>query len=385
LALVAEGRTLLPARPDLEPLDAFCVTSLEEALADGLYHPALVRFMTIAGLAVLGLAFLCWIVFLANASSMHDSDPAGNALSQAFTFLVGTVLWLLLAAVLAIAVRGLPGWTVVVAVVLLPASGGSVLAVMQTLAGDRAADRWLLLVPFGVPLLVLGFALWALLPGLRGLLPSGLATGLAWGGVLLLAALPWPSLLAHRARVAEQRQRLGEQAEREETERQRLDREEWTARFEKLPADAPLWQWRDFTTHGPELRERALVAIRRLPDRQAQAEDLLVHGLDFPIRELPALDLEATPSLCEKARAFLREKLKQISPAVPGRPWNWENAAVDPYLPGIEWLLSNGCDCGREVSDLEAAVRLYPTDADRDRTLAALERLRGPSKRSESR
>jgi hypothetical protein len=332
--------------------------------------------MTIAGLAVLGLAFLCWMLFLGSAGTMHDSDPAGNAMSQAFTFLVGIVLWLLLAMLLALSMRGLPGWTIATALVLLPASGGSVLAVMQTLAGDRTAARWLLVVPAGLPLLIMVFALWALSPGLRALLPAGLAVAVAWGGVLLLALLPWPSLLAHRARAGEQRQRLGEQAEREEAARQRLDREEWTARFEKLPADAPLWQWRDFTTRGPELRERALAAIRRLPDRQAQAEELLAHGLDFPIRELPALDLQATPSLCGKARAFLREKLKQISPAVPGRPWNWENAAVDPYLPGIEWLLAHGCDCGAEVTALEAAVRAYPADADCDRTLAGLARLR---------
>ena len=78
----------------------------------------------------------------------------------------------------------------------------------------------------------------------------------------------------------------------------------------------------------------------------------------------------------DKARKFLRERVKQVSPPVPGRPYSWEKHSIDPYLPGMEWLIQHHCDCMAEVAEVEAAIRAYPEAADRNQTLAALAHIR---------
>jgi hypothetical protein len=45
--------------------------------------------MTVIGAVLLLLTLFCWIGFVANATSMHESDPAGNSITQAFAFLSG--------------------------------------------------------------------------------------------------------------------------------------------------------------------------------------------------------------------------------------------------------------------------------------------------------
>lgn len=344
--------------------------------------PTVAPSSPLAGLVV-ALGFLAtvalFVVFVAGATSLHASDAAGNALSQAFTVLAGVALWvaLLLLALLA-ALRGLlPPAALAASALLLPASGAAALAVVQLLSRDRSQGRWLLAVPVVAPLLVLGYLLWAGLPALRARVPASLADLVAGGGLLLVSLLPWPSVwLAGRA-ASQQTERLGRETEARERRERAEEQREWSERLDELPPDAPLWEWREFTEHGPELRQRALAGVRKLDRRQADAELMLSRGLDFPMRELPELDLQASPALCAGARRLLGDKLRQISPAVPGRPWSWEQAAVDPYLPALAWLLAHGCDCRAELAALESALQAYPRDADRERTERALAGLHG--------
>jgi hypothetical protein len=335
------------------------------------------RALTIAVALLLLLTATLWIGMVASAMTLHGSDAAGNGMSQAFAFLLAVAVWGLLCVLLATAALGgeMPAWAKGAALVLHPVWGLASLATLQVLSNGEGRETWLLVVPMLAPLLVMGYALWAFLPSLHRVIPSGVAGGVVWGGVLALSVLPWPAVY-RSARVREQEavQRRAEDAIQTAKQAEQ-ERGEWAARFEKLPKGAPLWEWRDFTEHGEELRQRAFEGIRRLDRRQADAEELLDHGLAFPIQELPNLDLEITPSFCWKARAFLAGKLKALTPAVPGRPYSWEKASVDPYLPGMEWLLDHRCDCRAEVAAMQAGVQAYPPAADRDRALATLARL----------
>jgi len=235
-------------------------------------------------------------------------------------------------------------------------------------------------VPILAPLLMLAYVVWALFPGLRTLVPSATAGGIVCGGVLMLSLVALPTV-TKSWRGAEQRNAQANAAAQayaeKEKERESKENEEWTAKFEKLPADASLFQLSEFTRHGKELRNKAFQAMRNRPSRQADAEDLLVQGSSWPLLELPELGLEATPSLCELARKFLANCAKSISPPVPGRPYDWEKALVDPYLTTMQWLVEHHCDCAAELAAVEAAVRAYPAAADRDQTLTTLARIRG--------
>jgi hypothetical protein len=51
---------------------------------------------------------------------------------------------------------------------------------------------------------------------------------------------------------------------------------------------------------------------------------------------------------------------------------------VEPYLPTMQWLVDQHCDCDAELAALEATVRIYPDSPERSRFLSALIRIRLP-------
>ena len=327
---------------------------------------------------LLVLAFVSWIIVISCASSMHESDRAGNAMTQGFMFLFAIAQWIMLAIVILTALFkvDMPFWAKTSACILVPIACAASFGTLNMLASEEHAGGWLLTVPILTPPLVAFYAIWAFVPRLHSAVPLNIAGVVVWSVVAILSVLPIPSILLHEIASGESRDEIAGAAARERQERTAGEREEWPARFRMLPPDAALWEWRPFTEHGEELRQMALDGIRRLANRQSDAEMLLDMGLNFPMLHMPQMDLEATPALCESARRFLRKRVGMISPAVPGRPYNWEKDSVDPYLSTMEWLLQHGCDCGPEVAQIEAAVLAYPKAADREQTLAVLARIR---------
>jgi hypothetical protein len=176
---------------------------------------------------------------------------------------------------------------------------------IHALSRDPSPGKWPIVVPIVTPLLMLAYVVWALFSLLGTAVPSAAAIGIVWGGVLVLSLIALPTV-TKSWRGAEQRNAQANAAAQayaeKEKERESKENEEWTAKFEKLPPDASLFQLSEFTRHGEELRDKAFQAIRNQPSRQADAEDLLIQGSTWPLLELPQLGLEATPALCELAR-----------------------------------------------------------------------------------
>ena len=56
-------------------------------------------------------------------------------------------------------------------------------------------------------------------------------------------------------------------------------RRENLARFEKLSADSPLWDWAEFIGQGSELDKQAVAGAQKLSHRQADAEVALDRGV----------------------------------------------------------------------------------------------------------
>jgi hypothetical protein len=336
------------------------------------------RFMLTILRVILALAaaFL-WIGFSVSTTSLHDSDAAGNALSQGFALVLGISVWLLLLPLLAIPwARGeMPLWSALAALVLYPASAITAFATLDLLSHEGNRRPWMEAIPLASAAILLAYAVLVSLPFLRAPIAQGVFGGVTWGSVLLLSLAPW-STIARRSKAQEAaREKAGREAAAAEEKAREQDLREWREKFAALSRGAPLWEWRPFFEHGPVLRQQAIEGIRRLDRRQGDAEEMLAHGLAFPLQELPDLDLQLTPTFCASARTFLRDAVKRISPPVPGRPYDWEKQAVDPYLPAMQWLLDHHCECGPEVVALTAAVRAYPRAADRDQTLAKLEAL----------
>jgi len=130
------------------------------------------------------LILLIWIAQLATLADLNGSDPAGNALAQAYGAAEIIVLWVLLAVLTIVAwTKGaMPGAAALAALILIPASGLAAITAAELLAEpDAVPFMWPIIIPAGVPPLIIAFCFWALLPLSRANIPARVAIGVAWG------------------------------------------------------------------------------------------------------------------------------------------------------------------------------------------------------------
>src|SRR5215471_1685617 len=158
-------------------------------------NPKASGFTILAAVGLSVLILLAWVGEFATLSDLSGSDPAGNALAQAFGVLEIIVLWGLLAilAVLAAIKGAMPRAATLAIIILIPASGFAAMTAAELLAvPDVAPFIWPIIIPALVPPLIVTFCFWALLPSMRAAVPAGIATGIGCGVtfVLCLSILP---------------------------------------------------------------------------------------------------------------------------------------------------------------------------------------------------
>ncbi|MEO8202154.1 MAG: hypothetical protein ABI679_16605 [Gemmatimonadota bacterium] len=334
--------------------------------------------MTILSAILFGLTVLLWILMVANVLTLNESDQAGNGLSYAFGVLMILALWVLLTAliVLAITRSTMPGWIKVAAIILLPASCAAALCALNLMRG-QTGFVWPAIIPVLVPAIVIGFALWASVPSFRGALSAEAAGGVAWGMILILSLLPWPSAMARNRGATIRRAEIEAQAGRDSIRKSLEKQQENLATFARLTPSSPLWQWMPFTFGGNELRDTALAVARRLPGRQSDAVQLLEDGHWFPLVEIDNLDLEATPRFCELAARHLQKEAESWRTTVPNPPeYKVSVGQMEKYLPAMRWLVEHRCDIDAALVTTETTVRIYPISPERENFLAAVARLR---------
>ncbi len=293
------------------------------------------------------LALIVYAVMLSLLADLAGSDAAGNAYSQAYAAVAIIALWVLLAIILTIALaKGDAGWPVVTAaVILIPASAVASLFAMGLLTNpNQAPYLWPIVIPAGLPLLALALAFWMLLPGLRLTLPWPFGIPAICGAVIVLclAIVPF-NLIRDSARETIVAARAKMEAE-----------------YDKLPADAGLAQLLPFigAFYGEketELNRR----VRSVPTRQSEAEAMLARG-EFPLRMLNQLDLDPAPSLCDKARAQLRQDAAALA-LKPGQsnPYTVIAQRVSDAVTAMQWLVGHDCSCDAESLAWEQMANAY--------------------------
>ena len=121
-------------------------------------NPKAPGFTILAGIGLSVLILLAWVGQLATLSDLSGSDPAGNALAQAFGALEIIVLWGLLAvlALLAATKGAMPRAAALAIIILIPASGFAAMTAAELLtAPDVAPFIWPIIIPaLGPPLIV---------------------------------------------------------------------------------------------------------------------------------------------------------------------------------------------------------------------------------------
>ncbi len=300
-----------------------------------------------AAIGLGALALVIWALMVATLVNLTGSDPAGNALAQAYAAIELVALWLLLGvlAVLAAAKGTFARPAGIAALVLIPASGLAAVLALGLLSEPRLTPyRWPIIIPALVPPLVIAFCLWTVMPRWRTAMSDRRANAIAWGGTLILGLAIVPMVL------------LRDQAE------ERLVALEQTqeAAFANLPTEPALWDLTPFliTSRATKSAE-ALQRARQLDRRQNDAEVMLERG-DFPLLYLGSLDLTPTPSLCDKARDLLR---RRVEPLVlkNGDTKNYKEiaTAVTGAAAAMEWLVGYGCAADAEAQAWEAMAKAY--------------------------
>ena len=318
--------------------------------------------MTVVFSVVLLLTLALWVGTVATLSQANHSDQAGNALSQGFGAVFTVGLWVLLAVLLILAgSRGqMPGWSVVLAVVLVPASGVAAVVAGNVLAMDPSV-KWPLVVPALAAPLIAAFACWAAFPAWQSAV-SARAVGIPiWGAVLLLSVAPWPQRAqSMRARAAHNEQ-LQKAAEANR------------ARWALLAPDARLAELAPFLTVDNEFEGQALKRIQQDPRRQADAEQMLERG-DFPLHYIGSMELEFTPQFCEKARGALQRRAAAL---VPQGKQSFEAVSkdFDDAITAMQWI-SPKCDVREAATAFEKAANAYGDGPGRAWDLIALRQLR---------
>ncbi|MDP2408828.1 MAG: hypothetical protein Q8M26_00915 [Pseudolabrys sp.] len=302
----------------------------------------------VAGAIGLGtLALAIWAVMVLTLADLTGSDPAGNAIAQAYATIELVAVWLLLGALAALAATkgtfARPAG--IAALVLIPVSGLAAVLALGLLSEPKLAPyRWPIIIPALVPPLVIAFCLWVLLPRWRAAISDRRAIAIAWGGALVLSLAIVPMVL------------LRDQAEK----RLIALEEKQEAEFANLPTAPALWDLTPFLIAPSAIkRAEALERARQLDRRQSDAEVMLERG-DFPLLYLGSLDLTPTPSLCDKARGLLRRRLEPLV-LKEANAKNYKEI-VEPVtgaVAAMEWLVGYGCAADAEAQAWEAVAKTY--------------------------
>ncbi len=152
-------------------------------------------------------------------------------------------------------------------------------------------------------------------------------------------------------------------------------------RFSMLTPAAHLRAWLKFAAQK-DLREEALAGARKLDHRTADAVEMLGendHAAWTVLRYLPALDLEATPALCESAEQALHGQLEKIHRPDKDDPRPYEELldrlGNGAQFSALEWLADHGCPADAVLSEAESLVGAYDDSPERTAMLYTLKHL----------
>jgi hypothetical protein len=333
------------------------------------------------------LLALMLFFFVGQMLSLNDMKTAGTghgSFSGVFAVILALLVWGLLAALLIMAgVKGeMPTWAAFVAFILHPASFAAVIAATGLMEKGQAAKPWVMVVPAAAPLLMAAYASWAFFPALRAAIPAVAAGSMAWGVVLVLTILPWPSATQQWRENGARLAQIDLEARAAEKARVEAARQENLVKLQAMDPDTPLWRWLEFTDPKKGVREEAFAAIRNVGRRQADAEEMASRGMTGPLLDLPNLGLEATPVLVKAHKEHLLWLVRDVKrPDAASVSYSWIAREVDEYLPSIQWMAERHCGCSGEVAALEEAVRSYRTSPGKADCLEALDKALAAEKK----
>lgn len=329
------------------------------------------------GIALLALTAICWLLFVTYLFGIaghqaHGDAAMGQALGVFAAILFAGLTWLWLGGLLLKAGTEdrMPSWAALPVTVLFLFSGTAVAACFFLIQDPKRI--WPAYIAAVLPPII---ALYVLALYLMPVPPFFSVA--VWSVVLILSLIPWPSLFRQMNADEARRAEHAVQQEARTAQERVFNRAENFAKLEALTPEAPLTDWFPLLDEKSGVRTEALEKLRHVERRQADVEEMLTWGIIGAMMLLPDLDLKARPELCDAAKAFMLKNAKEsrVRPKQDPREYDPSHGVID-YLPGIRWLMANGCDCDEGIAALEASVASYIESPGRNKDIALLAELR---------
>jgi len=308
------------------------------------------------------LAALLYLAFLANLLGARGSDAAGRGMALGFAAILGFLLWLVIAALFAVAIlRGrMPAYAIAAALALLPLSALAAASAAGFYSEGRSA---MVAVPLMIPPLLALYALWARFVEWHEAVPPTPVTMVLGGAIVALTIVPLVlaviEFAPNEARDAARAERL-KAAEADEHKRQQEAEAEEAARFARLGHDSPLTDYLEFLLPGDPRFDLAVAGARLVKSRNADAAALLSGNRLDDLADLWRLDIDPA-AVCSAYGMALKAAASQITRLDPTHM----SAAIDleRQLANMEWLVTARCDLGESLVDVEAKVRAIADSA----------------------
>lgn len=330
------------------------------------------RSFSLAANFLLALAGALYLVTLGLMASFGSSLRAGAGTGPAAIAEIG--LWIVIGMLVVVCCRGARlGIAAKMAVaVMIPLA--AVAALVATRLQQHAAD-WIIIVPVGLPLLAVLFALWA-----RRTVPGQRRAWLVAIGIAVIAiALIVASVVRFRIDVIlDPAREAAERAAVAAIEKQRADavaaaQAAVDARFTALNRESRLDDFIDFVLPGDARAQEALAIARKAKTRQADAVRLLGEGRIRDLAWLHDANLKVTPTLCLAYPAAIAWHLRERDPE--GGATIGALLELEPQLPNMHWLSEGGCDLRPVAGALARRVRHVADTPESEAFATALETL----------
>jgi hypothetical protein len=317
--------------------------------------------------AVLAVTLLLYALTVATVAGSHDSDAAGNALSQAFAAILGGALWIAIVVLLVMAAANgaMVRWAPWALVVLVPAS---VVAYFLAIGSFDSKGGPAQVVAYGLPALPILFAVWARFSGSHDRpRPAGASSGL----LALMAVLSFGMIAiafgGGEGPTPKQDRAATEKARLEQEAKARRDQQEReSAAFARLGPDSHIADYMLFLRNRA-FADQAMQGIQKVKTRQADAIELLDLRPLSELTELWQWNLLGTREMCEAyANAFLRAANR-----IDRSRSDYLGAAIDLewQMPNLKWMVGSKCDLSGPLERAETNIKAV-ADSDRLRNFA---------------
>jgi len=317
----------------------------------------------------LALLVVSWLAMLGTMATWIGRAPVpgretDRIISQAYSGGLALLVWIFLAALLLIASSKevMPQEAGVAAWFVHPLSCAAALAAIAVLYHP---DRyWPAAIPALMPVLIAGYVLYAFFPQVQTV-PMTKAGFAMWGGVLVLSMAIVPEAIALAfppGSGGSIQAKPGPEMDRFLDKQREQYRADVLNKLRQTDDETRLYELSNMVRpENPALQE-VLECMRKLPNRQADAIQMLESQASEILPFIADIDLEPTPHLCTAARGYLHEMVRHREAGAITTPESFVGNEFEEGIPGIRWIAKN-CGCKAELAEMEAYAHKQQQDA----------------------